>query len=59
MMEPTSQEAVHAPLKEVIYMQSVAMEGQPCEGLSPHSFFGIEAATIERIAEWIGATRVP
>ncbi len=48
----------HAPRKEVIYMQSVAIEGQPCEGMSPHSFFGIEAATVERIAEWIGATPI-
>jgi pimeloyl-ACP methyl ester carboxylesterase len=47
---------LHAPRKEVVYMQSVAIEGQPCEGMSPHSFFGIEAATVERIAEWIGAT---
>jgi hypothetical protein len=46
----------HAPRKQVVYMQSVAIEGQPCEGMSPHGFFGIEAATIERIAEWIGAT---
>jgi len=26
------------------------------EAMSPHSYFGIEAATVERIAEWIGAT---
>ena len=44
----------HAPRKEVVYMQSAAIEGQPCEGMSPHSFFGIEAATVERISEWIG-----
>jgi len=24
--------------------------------MSPHSYFGIEAATVERIAEWIDAT---
>jgi pimeloyl-ACP methyl ester carboxylesterase len=47
---------VHAPRKEVVYMQSVGTEGQPCEGMSPHGFFGIEAATVERIAEWIGAS---
>jgi hypothetical protein len=39
-------------------MRSVAIEGQPCEGMSPHGFFGIEAATVERIAEWIGATPI-
>jgi hypothetical protein len=37
-------------------MQSDAIEGQPCEARSPHSYFGIEAATVARIAEWIGAT---
>ena len=36
-------------------MQSTAHEGQPCEGRSPHGYFGIEAATVERIAEWIKA----
>jgi pimeloyl-ACP methyl ester carboxylesterase len=46
----------HAPRKEIVYMQSVAIEGKPCEGMSPHGFFGIEAATIERISEWIGTT---
>ena len=46
----------HAPRKEVVYMQSVAIEGPPCEAMSPHGYFGIEAATVERIAEWIGAT---
>jgi len=44
------------PRKEVVYMQSVAIEGPPCEAMSPHGYFGIEAATVERIAEWIGAT---
>ena len=29
----------HAPRKEVIYMRSVAIEGQPCEGMSPHGLF--------------------
>jgi hypothetical protein len=48
----------HAPRKEVVYMESVAIEGQPCEGMSPHGFFGIEAETVERIAAWIGATTV-
>jgi pimeloyl-ACP methyl ester carboxylesterase len=45
----------HAPRKEVVYMESVTIEGQPCEAVSPHSYFGIEAATVERIAGWIGA----
>ena len=45
-----------APRKKIVYMQSAAIEGQPCEGMSPHSFFGIEAATVERVSEWIGTT---
>jgi pimeloyl-ACP methyl ester carboxylesterase len=46
----------HAPRKEVVYMQSTAIEGQPpCDAMSPHSYFGIEAAAVERIAAWIGA----
>jgi hypothetical protein len=44
-----------ASRKEIVYMQSNTIEGQPCEAMSPHSYFGIEAATVERIAEWIGA----
>ena len=39
-------------------MESRALEGQPCEGKSPHGYFGIEAATVQRIAEWI-ATAAP
>ena len=46
----------HAPRKEVVYMQSDATEGQSCEAMSPHSYFGIEAATVERIAKWIEGT---
>jgi pimeloyl-ACP methyl ester carboxylesterase len=45
-----------APRKEVVYLQSSAIEGPACEAMSPHGFFGIEATTIERIAAWIGAT---
>jgi pimeloyl-ACP methyl ester carboxylesterase len=44
-----------SPHKEVVYLQSAAIQGQACEGASPHGYFGIEAATVERIAEWIGA----
>jgi pimeloyl-ACP methyl ester carboxylesterase len=45
-----------APRKEIIYMESTAIQGSPCEGMSPHGYFGIEGATIDRIAAWIGAT---
>jgi pimeloyl-ACP methyl ester carboxylesterase len=44
-----------SPHKEVLYLQSTATQGQPCEGASPHGYFGIEEATVDRIAEWIGA----
>lgn len=49
---------VRAARKEVIYMlcKEVAMEGQCCEARSPRSYFGIQAATLARIAEWIDAT---
>jgi len=36
-------------------MESVALDGQPCEAGSPHSYYGIEAVTVDRISEWIGA----
>ena len=38
-----------------MYLESTALHGQPCETEAPHGFFGIEQATVERIAEWIGA----
>ena len=37
-------------------MESAARQDQPCEAESPHSYFGIEQATVERVAEWITAT---
>ena len=37
-------------------MPGAGIEGQPREAMSPHGYFGVEAATVERIAEWIGAT---
>ena len=45
-----------APRKEVVYMQSVAIEGPPCEAMSPHGYLAIEAAVVQRIADWIRAT---
>src|SRR5207302_2958410 len=41
----------HAPRKEVVYMQSVAIEGPPCEPMSPHAYLGIEPATVERTTQ--------
>jgi len=46
----------NAPRKDIVYMQSVAIEGQPCEAMSPHGYFGIEVATVDRIAGWIAAS---
>jgi pimeloyl-ACP methyl ester carboxylesterase len=45
----------HAPRADIAYMQSIAGEGPLCDAMSPHAYFGIEAATVERIADWIGA----
>jgi pimeloyl-ACP methyl ester carboxylesterase len=45
-----------APRKEVVYLHNATTGGQPCEATSPHSFAGIEAETVERIAEWISTT---
>ena len=45
----------NSPRNEVVYMESVALDGQPCEAGSPHSYYGIEAVTVDRISEWIGA----
>jgi hypothetical protein len=47
---------VQAPRKEIVYLQSAAIDGRPCEGISPHGHAGIEATAVARIAEWIGAT---
>jgi pimeloyl-ACP methyl ester carboxylesterase len=45
----------NAPRKEILTMQSGAVDGQPCTAKSPHSYFGIEAATIEHVANRIGS----
>ena len=45
-----------APRKEIVYMDSTATEGPPCEAMAPHGYLGIEAATVDRIAKWIDAT---
>ena len=45
-----------APRKEIVYLESTVIQGQPCEAEAPHSYFGIERATVGRVAEWITAT---
>ena len=44
-----------APRKEILYLDSTAIQGPPCDAESPHSYFGIEQATVEHVAEWITA----
>jgi pimeloyl-ACP methyl ester carboxylesterase len=45
----------HAPRKEILYLESTATQGQPCDAESPHSYFGIEQSAVERVADWITA----
>ena len=44
-----------SPRKEVIYVQSDQIRSSVCEALAPHGFLGIEAAVVQRIADWIRA----
>jgi len=45
-----------APRKDIVYMESSAIKGQPCGAMSPHGYFGIEAETVARIADWVAST---
>ena len=44
-----------SPRRELLRVESDQMDGDACGAPSPHSFSGIEASTIARIADWIGA----
>jgi pimeloyl-ACP methyl ester carboxylesterase len=44
-----------SPRKELILVNSTAIQSDPCEALSPHGYLGIEASVIQRIATWINA----
>ena len=46
-----------APRKEILYLESTTIKGQPCGGESPHGYFGIEQETVDRIAQWIAAAQ--
>ena len=46
----------HSPRKEVVYVQSDEVQSPVCEAMSPHGYLGIEAAVVQRIADWIRAT---
>ena len=48
-----------SPHKEIIYVESTTIQGPPCEAESPHSYFGIEHETVERVAEWIRSMSRP
>lgn len=47
-----------SPRKEVVYVESDQIDPRspPCEAMSPHGYFGIEAEVVKRIADWIRAT---
>jgi len=42
-----------SPRKEVVYVESDQIESPPCEAMSPHGYLAIEAAVVQRIADWI------
>jgi hypothetical protein len=44
-----------SPRKEIVYVESHAVQSEPCEALSPHGYLGIEADVVQRIADWIRA----
>jgi pimeloyl-ACP methyl ester carboxylesterase len=44
-----------SPRKELVTVSSsqIARRSDPCEGMSPHGYLGIEAAVVQRISEWM------
>jgi hypothetical protein len=46
-----------SPCKELVMVTSsqIAKRSDPCEGMSPHGYLGIEGLVVQRISEWIGA----
>ena len=42
-----------SPRKQVILVASSAIQGDPCEALSPHGYLGIEGSVVQQIASWI------
>jgi hypothetical protein len=44
-----------APRNEILYVESTTTRGQPCGPEAPHSYFGIEEETVERVTQWITA----
>ena len=48
-----------SPRKELVMVTSgqIAKGSDPCQGMSPHSYLGIEGMVMQRISEWIRAAR--
>jgi pimeloyl-ACP methyl ester carboxylesterase len=46
-----------SPRKELVMLTSAqtAKRSDPCEGMSPHGYLGIEGMVVQRISEWIRA----
>lgn len=42
-----------SPRKEVVYVESDQISSPVCEAMAPHGYLGIEAAVVQRIADWI------
>jgi class 3 adenylate cyclase len=46
-----------SPRKELVMVTSsqIARRSDPCEGMSPHGYLGIEGEVVQRISDWIKA----
>jgi len=46
-----------SPRKELVMVRSgqIAKRSDPCQGMSPHGYLGIEGPVVQRISEWIRA----
>ncbi len=46
-----------SPRKELVMVTSgqIAKGSDPCQGMSPHGYLGIEDSVVQRISEWIRA----
>jgi pimeloyl-ACP methyl ester carboxylesterase len=49
---------VRSPRKELMMFDSRDSQSDPCQARSPHGYLGIEAAVVQRIADWIKSTPV-
>jgi len=46
-----------SPRRELVMVTSsqIARHSEPCEGMWPHGYLGIEGMVVQRISDWIGA----